>query len=183
MIDGLNDRAVATAVRVIESKPHIHYRRALHRAGAIGDVRAVRRWQALRMDREDLQRQYDWEMMLKRDDNERVVAARMIADLAMLHPTSAADRRAGRRRVIFWIHEQRRRTPRLARWRHGIDKTSTPAQVGEPKCRCPKKASSAMPKSGSSRRAHAYVAGSRTRAATACSKRRSRRGPKSSTSR
>jgi len=30
--------------------------------------------------------QNDWEMMLKRDDNERVVAARMIADLAMLHP-------------------------------------------------------------------------------------------------
>src|SRR6185503_1045393 len=51
--------------------------------------------------------QVDWEMALKRTDDERVEAARMIADLAMLHP----DKRAviaeqAEDAVIFWLHER-----------------------------------------------------------------------------
>jgi hypothetical protein len=45
-------------------------------------------------------------MALKRDDNERVVAARMIADLSVLHPDKAeAIREQAEDALIFWIHE------------------------------------------------------------------------------
>jgi HEAT repeat protein len=110
-IDALNDpRGGNSLFEFISSKPHIHYQtRAAIALAAIGDVRAVPTLaKRLRMDPLKIYSdQYDWEMMLKRDDNERVVAARMIADLAMLHP----DKRPliaeqAEDAVIFWIHEQ-----------------------------------------------------------------------------
>jgi HEAT repeat protein len=111
MVDKLNDpRGGNPLFEFIESKPHIHYQtRAAIALAAIGDVRAVPTLaKRLRMDPLKIYSdQYDWEMMLKRDDNERVVAARMIADLSMLHP----DKRPmiaeqAEDAVIFWIHEQ-----------------------------------------------------------------------------
>ncbi|HKY35743.1 MAG TPA: HEAT repeat domain-containing protein [Polyangiaceae bacterium] len=111
MIDKLNDpRGGSPLFEFIESKPHIHYQtRAAIALAAIGDVRAVPTLaKRLRMDPLKIYSdQYDWEMMLKRDDNERVVAARMIADLSMLHP----DKRPmiaeqAEDALIFWIHEQ-----------------------------------------------------------------------------
>ncbi len=111
MIDALNDpRGGNSLYEFIGTKPHIHYQtRAAIALAAIGDVRAVPTLaKRLRMDPLKIYSdQYDWEMMLKRDDNERVVASRMIADLAVLHP----DKRAqiadqAEDAVIFWIHEQ-----------------------------------------------------------------------------
>ncbi|HWA70937.1 MAG TPA: HEAT repeat domain-containing protein [Polyangiaceae bacterium] len=107
---GLNDPRGGNALYTyIESKPHIHYQwRAAVALAAIGDIRAVPTLaKRLRMDPLKIYSdQRDWEMELKRDDNERVIASRMIADLAMLHP----DKRAliaeqAEDAVIFWIHE------------------------------------------------------------------------------
>jgi HEAT repeat protein len=107
---GLNDPSGANALyQHIESKPHIHYQwRAAVALAGVGDIRAVPTLaKRLRMDPLKIYSdQRDWEMELKRDDNERVVAARMIADLAMLHP----DKRQliaeqAEDAVIFWIHE------------------------------------------------------------------------------
>ncbi|HEX2871196.1 MAG TPA: HEAT repeat domain-containing protein [Polyangiaceae bacterium] len=111
MIMALNDpRGGNPLFEFIETKPHIHYQtRAAIAMAQIGDVRAVPTLaKRLRMDPLKIYSdQYDWEMMLKRDDNERVVAARMIADLAMLHPEKRqqiADQAEDA--LIFWIHEQ-----------------------------------------------------------------------------
>jgi HEAT repeat protein len=111
MIDALNDpRGGNPLFAFIESKPHIHYQtRAAIALAAIGDVRAVPTLaKRLRMDPLKIYSdQYDWEMMLKRDDNERVVAARMIADLAMLHPDKRPQiAEQAEDAIIFWIHEQ-----------------------------------------------------------------------------
>ena len=113
MIQALNDpdsKGADALYAFIGSKPHIHYQtRAAIALAAIGDVRAVPTLaKRLRMDPLKIYSdQYDWEMMLKRDDNERVVASRMIADLAMLHPEKRqqiADQAEDA--LIFWIHEQ-----------------------------------------------------------------------------
>jgi HEAT repeat protein len=111
MIDALNDPRGGNALfEFIESKPHIHYQtRAAIALAAIGDVRAVPTLaKRLRMDPLKIYSdQYDWEMMLKRDDNERVVASRMIADLAVLHPDKRPQiAEQAEDAVIFWIHEQ-----------------------------------------------------------------------------
>jgi HEAT repeat protein len=93
----------------IQSKPHIHYQtRAAFTMAEIGDVRAVPTLaKRLRMDPLKIYSdQYDWEMALKRDDNERVVAARMIADLSVLHPDKRESiREQAEDALIFWIHE------------------------------------------------------------------------------
>jgi len=107
---GLNDPRGGDALHAyIESKPHIHYRwRAAVALAAIGDIRAVPTLaKRMRMDPLKIYSdQHDWEMELKRDDAERVVASRMIADLAMMHPDKrgviAEQAEDG---VIFWIHE------------------------------------------------------------------------------
>lgn len=74
----------------------------------VGDLRAVPVLaQRLKMDPLKIYSdQNDMEMALKRDDNERVVAARMIADLAVLHPGKLEEIRAqAEDGVIRWIHE------------------------------------------------------------------------------
>lgn len=110
MIDKLNDPRGGNALYAyLESKPHMHFQtRAATALAQIGDIRGIPTLaKRLRMDPLKLYTdQNDWEMMLKRDDNERVVAARMIADLAMLHPDKrqviAEQAEDG---VMFWIHE------------------------------------------------------------------------------
>ncbi|HEY4102964.1 MAG TPA: HEAT repeat domain-containing protein [Polyangiaceae bacterium] len=110
MIDKLNDPRGGNALYAyLESKPHMHFQtRAAIALAQIGDIRGIPTLaKRLRMDPLKLYSdQNDWEMMLKRDDNERVVSARMIADLAVLHPEKqqqiAEQAEDG---VIFWIHE------------------------------------------------------------------------------
>jgi len=111
MTMALNDpRGGNPLFEFIGTKPHIHFQtRAAIAMAAIGDVRAVPTLaKRLRMDPLKIYSdQYDWEMMLKRDDNERVVAARMIADLAMLHPEKRQQiAEQAEDALIFWIHEQ-----------------------------------------------------------------------------
>ena len=110
MIDKLNDPRGGNALfAFLQSKPHMHFQtRAAIALAQIGDTRGIPTLaKRLRMDPTKLYTdQNDWEMMLKRDDNERVVSARMIADLAMLHPDKhqviAEQAEDG---VIFWLHE------------------------------------------------------------------------------
>lgn len=92
-----------------DKKPHHHWETEAAVAMAeVGDTRAVpylaRR---LRMDPTKVYKdEYDHEQLLKRDDNERVVAARMIADLAVLHPDKRAQiREQAEDAVQFWITE------------------------------------------------------------------------------
>ena len=75
------------------TKPHIHWEtEAALRLAEMGDLRAVP-YLASRL-RLDPLKVYsdtnDYERMQKRDDNARVVAARMLADLAMIAPRSRA---------------------------------------------------------------------------------------------
>ncbi|HLV66840.1 MAG TPA: HEAT repeat domain-containing protein [Polyangiaceae bacterium] len=107
---GLNDPKGGDALYAyIQSKPHIHFQwRAAIALAAIGDLRAVPTLATrLRMDPLKIYSdQYDWEMELKRDDNERVVAARMLADLAVMHPDKRSQiAEQAEDAVIFWVHE------------------------------------------------------------------------------
>jgi HEAT repeat protein len=107
---GLNDPSGAdTLYKYIESNPHIHLQtHAALALAAIGDIRAVPTLaKRLRMDPLKIYSdQNDWEMGLKRTDDERVMAARMIADLAMLHPDKLPlIQEQAEDAVIFWIHE------------------------------------------------------------------------------
>ena len=94
---------------VLEKKPHVHWQiQAAITMASVGDARAVPTLaKTLRMDPQKIYSdENDWEQLLKRDSNERVVAARMIADLAVLHPDKAEDiRNQSEDAVIFWLHE------------------------------------------------------------------------------
>jgi HEAT repeat protein len=110
LIDELNDpRAADSLYEYLQVEKHIHYQtRAASALAAIGDVRAVPMLaKRLRMDPLKIYSdQYDWEMALKRDDAERREAARMIADLAVLHPDKRQQiAEQAEDAVIFWIHE------------------------------------------------------------------------------
>ncbi len=110
MIHKLADpRGGDALLKYIATKPNIHWETEAATAMAeVGDVRAVP-YLAKRLRMNPLKvysDQHDWEMELKRDDNERVVSARMIADLAVLHPdkreqiaTQSEDA------VMFWIND------------------------------------------------------------------------------
>jgi hypothetical protein len=108
--EGLNDpRGGDYLLKFIETKPHIHWQtRAALSMAKIGDIRAVPTLaKRLRMDPLKIYSDdNDWEMLLKRDDKERVMAARMIADLAVLHPDKKAQiREQAEAAVAFWIKE------------------------------------------------------------------------------
>ncbi len=110
LIDALNDpRAASALYEYMQVEKHIHYQtRAAFALAAIGDERAVPMLaKRLRMDPLKIYSdQYDWEMALKRDDAERREAARMIADLAVLHPDKREQMaEQAEDAVIFWIHE------------------------------------------------------------------------------
>ena len=110
MLDKLSDPGAANALyEFLNTKPHIHWQtEAATLMAKVGDVRAVPTL-ALRLRMDPLKiysDEYDWEMELKRDDNERVVAARMIADLAVLHPDKSEDIKAqAEDALIFWLHQ------------------------------------------------------------------------------
>ncbi|HXK16383.1 MAG TPA: HEAT repeat domain-containing protein, partial [Polyangiaceae bacterium] len=105
---GLDDPHGADAlVAFIASKPHIHFQtRAAFALAALGDTRAVPALAArLRLDPLKIYSdRNDWEMMLKRDDGERVAAARMLADLAELHPEARPlIAKQSEDALVFWL--------------------------------------------------------------------------------
>ena len=95
--------------KYIERDPHIHWAtNAAFSMAEVGDIRAVPTLaKRLRMDELKIYGdETDYEMMLKRDNKERVVAARMLADLAVLHPDKRDYiRKESEDAVMFWIHE------------------------------------------------------------------------------
>ena len=110
LLDKLNDPRVGQwLMPYLETKPHIHFQtRAATTMAKVGDPRAIPTLaKRLRMDPLKIYSdQHDWEMELKRDDQERVIAARMIADLAQLHPEKRDEmRQQSEDALIFWIHE------------------------------------------------------------------------------
>ncbi len=111
MIEELNDPRAADALhQYLQVEDHIHYKYRTAKALAeIGDVRAIPTLALhMRMDPQKVYSDdYDWEMLLKRDSKERTEAARMIADLARMHPDKAETiRQQAEDAVIFWIHER-----------------------------------------------------------------------------
>ena len=96
-------------LKFLETKPNIHWQTEAATAMAeVGDIRGVPTLaKRLRMDPLKIYSdQYDHEQLLKRDDQERVVAARMIADLAALYPDKREQIRTDAEdAIIFWIHE------------------------------------------------------------------------------
>ena len=88
---------------------HIHWQvQAAMALSEIGDVRGVPTLAArLRMDEQKIYGDdSDYEMMLKRDNKERVEAARMIADLAAMHPDQRdALREQSEDALLFWMTE------------------------------------------------------------------------------
>ncbi len=90
MIDALNDPSGADALYAyLQETSHPHWKyRAARALAAVGDVRAVPAL-ATRL-RQDSEKIYsddtDYEQLLKRNNKERVEAARMVADLVVMHP-------------------------------------------------------------------------------------------------
>ncbi len=110
LLDQLNDPRVGEWLApYIETKPHIHWQtRAATAMARVGDPRGVPTLaKRLRMDPLKIYSdQHDWEMEIKRDDQERVIATRMIADLAQIHPEKRDEmRQQSEDAVMFWIHE------------------------------------------------------------------------------
>lgn len=91
MIRSLGDpRAAESLVRYIETQPAVHWRtEAAFALAELGDCRAAPALaERLRLDPIKLYADSDLaqEQALARDDTERVVAARLLSDLAVLHP-------------------------------------------------------------------------------------------------
>lgn len=110
LIDGLNDPRAADALyEYMQVEEDVHWRYRVARALAqVGDERSIPELaKRLRMDPTKVYSdEYDWEMELKRDDKERVEAARMIADVVRLHPDKHAQfRKQSEDAIIFWMHE------------------------------------------------------------------------------
>jgi len=106
MLKALEDpRAADLLVQFIESNPHPHWKtEAALRLAEIGDLRAVPTL-AWRMKQSPLTLySKDADPEYRQDDNERVVSARMLADLAILNPEKRADVRGlAYDGVHFWI--------------------------------------------------------------------------------
>ncbi len=109
MLRSLQDpRAGDLLVEYIESNPHPHWKtEAALRLAEVGDLRAVPTL-AWRMKQDPLvlyDKNADPEYRM--DDNERVVAARMLADLAILYPEKRDEIRAqAYEGVRFWITDK-----------------------------------------------------------------------------
>ena len=88
---------------------HIHWQvEAALALAEIGDLRGVPTLAArLRMDEQKIYGDdTDYEMLLKRDNKERVTAARMIADLAQIYPKQRGMLRdQAEDALLFWIRE------------------------------------------------------------------------------
>jgi HEAT repeat protein len=89
----------------IASNPKVHWKvEAAMRMAEIGDVRAaeVLGWR-MEQDPLKLYNDVDWPE-LRRDDNERVFAARMLADLAILHPEKRDYLlKNAEKGVLYWV--------------------------------------------------------------------------------
>jgi len=111
MLRKIADPRAATALtQYLASKPAIHWEtEAALRLAEVGDLRAVP-YIASRMRLDPLKiysDTNDYERMQKRDDNARVVGARMLADMAVIHPEALAEIRAkAEDAVIFWLHDK-----------------------------------------------------------------------------
>jgi HEAT repeat protein len=109
MLRSIEDpRAGDLLVEYIETNPHPHWKtEAALRLAEVGDLRAVPTL-AWRMKQDPLvlyKKEVDPEYRM--DDNERVVAARMLADLAILYPEKRAEIRAqAYDGVHFWITDK-----------------------------------------------------------------------------
>jgi HEAT repeat protein len=111
MIRQLADPRAASALAkyITESKPSIHWQtEAALRLAEVGDVRAAPYLgDRLKLDPTkiyDAQKEPEY----RRDDNERVVSARMLADLAVVHPEAAAELRAkAEDGAIYWSVKDR----------------------------------------------------------------------------
>jgi HEAT repeat protein len=101
-------RGADMLVQYIASNPKPHWKtEAALRLAEIGDVRAVEplAWR-MRQDPLKLYNQVD-DPELRQDDNERVVSARMLADLAVLHPEKQAEIRSqAEDAVLFWVTDK-----------------------------------------------------------------------------
>ncbi len=107
---GLNDPRSGEALQAfIAGRPHVHWQtRAASALARIGDVRGVPTLAArLRMDPLKVYRDWvEWEQLLMRSDDERVTAARLIADLAVMHPNQRDTIRAQAEDAVeFWLLE------------------------------------------------------------------------------
>lgn len=105
MADPSGADALAGYLETGNPSPHWSYR-AGNALAAVGDVRAVTPL-ATRL-RQDAQKIYtddtDYEQLLKRDNKEQVVAARMIADLAVLNPDKVQMIREGAEDALWsWL--------------------------------------------------------------------------------
>jgi len=108
MIKSLEDpRAGDALVKYIETNPSPHWKtEAALRLAEIGDLRAVPvlGW---RMEQDPLKLYGAEEEELRRDDNERVVSARMLADLATLYPDKRPEIRAqSYKGVMHWLTDK-----------------------------------------------------------------------------
>jgi len=101
-------RAGDALVKYLETSPRPHWRtEAALRLAEIGDLRAVPHL-AWRMGQDPLKlySQVD-DPELRQDDNERVVSARMLADLAVLNPDKVEEiRRHAERPVFEWATDK-----------------------------------------------------------------------------
>jgi HEAT repeat protein len=101
-------RGADMLVQYIASNPKPHWKtEAALRLAEVGDVRAVEplAWR-MRQDPLKLYNQVD-DPELRQDDNERVVSARMLADLAVLHPEKQTEIRAqAEDAVLFWVTDK-----------------------------------------------------------------------------
>jgi HEAT repeat protein len=101
-------RAADLLVQYIESKPSRHWlTEAAMRLAEVGDPRAAK-YLAERMLIDTVKlygkEELDELKALARDDNERVIGARMLADLAVLHPDKAATlKEQAEDSVLAWI--------------------------------------------------------------------------------
>jgi HEAT repeat protein len=97
----------------IESNPKPHWKlEAAMRMAEIGDVRAaeVLGWR-MEQDPLKLYNDVDWPE-LRRDDNERVYAARMLADLAVLHPEKRDYLlKVAEPGVLYWVDPENKPQP------------------------------------------------------------------------
>jgi HEAT repeat protein len=109
MLRELEDpRGADMLVKYIASNPKPHWKtEAALRLAEIGDVRAVPTlaWR-MRQDPLKLYNQVD-DPELRQDDNERVVGARMLADLAVLYPDKQGQIRSeAEDAVMFWVTDK-----------------------------------------------------------------------------
>lgn len=107
MLKGLEDpRAGDALVKYLETNPSPHWKtEAALRLAEIGDLRAVP-YLAWRME-QDPTKIYKDDNSLNRDDNERVVSSRMLADLAMLYPDKRPEIRAqAYKSVLHWVTDK-----------------------------------------------------------------------------